>query len=285
MTDTARIPRHLQVLGEVWDEFAKRLDAGIAPVMPIVTDHLERTQGKRFSQLATRETDYMQAWIERVTAWVNGPMAQALMNSGTSDRDMRRVAERFSHFADELIERREGLKATATVPSMRAAAPRLDAVYVSILKQVQAFVSQVVAALGPAALSHPNGKREGNSIELSFTFRPVIDAEMAQFSAWMARAKSGWDVASPYGYRRAASLPLAASKAKPSVAAATAQTSPVLWQLGIGTVFALVILVPILIWGTKAIVIMLAIAALIWCIFHPKTVLIVLGLFFFFGPD
>lgn len=276
MTDTARIPHHLQVLGEVWDEFAKRLDAGIAPVMPIVTDHLERAQGERFSQLATRETDFMQAWIERVTAWVNGPMAQALMISGTSDRDMRRVAERFSYFADELIERREGLKATATDPALRAAAPRLDAVYVSMLKQVQGFVSQVVAALGPAALNHPNGKREGNGIELSFTFRPVIDAEMAKFSAWMAQVKSDWDKAS----RR----PTIASQTTQR-AIATTQSPPVPWQMVMGVAFALLIIVPIVIWGAKAIMIMLAIVALIWCILHPKTVLIVLGLFFFFGPD
>lgn len=264
MTDTARVPRHLHILGEVWAEFAHRLDAQVAPAMPIMTDRIDYAQGERLSLLATRETDAMQAWIERLTRWMHGPLAAALMNADIPDREMRRVADRFSHFTDELVEQRARLTLIVADPAMRAAAPRIDAVYVALLRQVRDFVSQVAEALGPAALTHPNGRRDGNNIELSFTFSPNIDAEMAQFSAWLARAKTGWNVP---GSSASAAVPASSSPAKS-------------WM---GVLGALLMLVPMALWGMSAIWVMLASAALIWCILHPRIVLIVLLLLIGFG--
>jgi hypothetical protein len=264
MTDTARVPRHLQLLGEIWTEFAHRLDAQVAPAMPIVTDLIDNAQVERLSRLVTRETETMQAWIERLTGWMHGPLAAALMKADIPDREMRRVAERFSNFTDELIERRAHLALIVADPAMRAAAPRIDAVYVALLRQVRDFVLQVAEALGPAALTHADGTREGNTIELSFTFTPNIDAEMAQFSAWLDRAKAGWNVP---GSSAGAAEPAASGLAKS-------------WM---GVLGALLMLVPIALWGMSAIWVMLAIAALIWCILHPRIVLIVLLLLIGFG--
>lgn len=264
MTDTACIPRHLQLLGAVWAEFAHRLDAQVVPAMPIMTDRVDDAQVERWSRLAACETEAMQAWAERLTGWMHGPLARALMKADIPDREMRRVADRFSHFTDELIERRARLALIVADPAMRAAAPRIDAVYAALLRQVRDFVSQVTDALGPAALTHPNGTREGNTIELSFTFAPNIDAEVAQFSAWLARAKAG-------------------SNLSDSCARAAAPASPGLSVPWLGLFGAFLMAVPIALWGMSAVWLMLAIAALVWCILHPRIVLIVLLLLIGFG--
>lgn len=243
MTDTARIPRHLHILGQAWAEFAHRLDARIVPAMLIATDRTEPAQAERLSRLATHETEAMRAWIERLTGWIQGPLAAALMNADIPDREMRRVAERFSHFADELIEARVRLALLVADPAMRAAAPRIDVMYLALLRQMRDFASQVTEALGPAALTHSNGRREGNHIELSFTFAPNIDAEVAQFSAWSARARAGANVPD-----------------SDAGAAVPASLGPSKSWTG-----ALLILVLIAIWGMSAVwamVVLVALAAL-----------------------
>ena len=282
MTDTARVPRHLQVLGEAWANLAHRLDRDIAAAMPIVTDCLERAQYERFRQLASRESSALKAWIERVTAWMNGPLAQALTNADIPDPDMRRVAERLSHFADELIERRDGLQDIVTDPAMRAAAPRFDAVYVALLKQVGDFVSQVVAALGPAASGHPNARREGTNIELSFTFTPDIAAEMTQYAEWMENTQSGWNGASSSGQPCCASL-ASPGRAPESTATLAAATSSEPWKAGATVLCVLLALVALGMWGMAALWVMFAIAVLIWCIRRPWIVLMALLLNWFFG--
>lgn len=197
MSDNAVIPRHLRVLAETWAELVERLALEIVPVMPTLSVQIGRTDVERFKLLAIQETEALTAWITRAREWCNGPLAAALANAEIADRDMRRIAGRLSHFADELVERRQGLRVAANDPAMRAAAPRLDAVHLSLLSQTNDFVAGVVHALGPAALQHPNGKRRGDTIELSFTFRPNVDQTLGRFSAWMRHAQAELESGAP----------------------------------------------------------------------------------------
>lgn len=183
--DTVNIPRHLRVLREVWSEFLSNLDARIEPVMPIVTDHLDHDNVKRFMKLGQRELDTIKAWLPSLIAWADGPLCQALADPGTTDRRMRRVGKKISGFTDALIKRRTLLRRFSYDPVLRAAAPRLDAIHESLLRQVRTLISDMVHSLGPAALHHPNATRDDGTIDLSFMFVPNVDAEIDRLETWM----------------------------------------------------------------------------------------------------
>jgi len=287
MTDTARVPHHLHILGEVWAEFAHRLDAHVVPSMPIMTDRVDDAQGERLSLLATREIGAMQAWIERLALWMHGPLAAALMNADIPDREMRRVAERFSHFTDELIEQRAGLTLIVADPAMRAAAPRIDAVYVVLLRQVRDFVSLVAEALGPAALTHPNGRRDGNTIELSFTFTPNIDAEMAQFCAWMDGVRTHWSATALASRRRACGGSTDAGRFADRSGCVEKPAASTAWSGNqwVGMLLATCLFASIVLWDFKVIVAILLMAALVWCLRHPAAVILALLVFVGCSPN
>lgn len=187
MTDTVTIPRHLQILAEVWADLARRID--IAPAIPCETDELEVAHVDRFKEFAGEEFGQVRLWVRRIEDWINTRLAKALENPHITDADMRRNAERLGHFADELIEYRERLRSVAHDPALRAAVPRFDAIHAALLVQVKAFAAQVADALGPEALRHPDGKRQGGTVELSFAFTPRAEREMADLRAWLQRAK------------------------------------------------------------------------------------------------
>jgi hypothetical protein len=193
MTDAIPLPDKLKVLRESWAELMHRLPAAIAPALDIGSDALEREHGRRFSEWATRECDALVDWTLRLVAWVNGPLAVTLDNPDVTGHEMGRVADRLSHFVDELIERRERLRGLAHEPAFAAAAPRIDAVYVSLLWQIQSFVANVVRALEPQALGPADGGRAGDVQVLSFEFTPTIDPEMSRFRAWMDGVRARWD--------------------------------------------------------------------------------------------
>lgn len=275
--DTVRIPPHLQIVGKVWAEFAEGLDRRIEPVMPIVTDCIAREHGVLCRELVKQETDALLCWTQRLTTWMHGQLTTALTNPRIDDWDMCRVAGRVAHFADELIERREGLRALSRELAMRAAAPRLDAVYVALLQQVQGFVERVVAALGASALNHPCGTKRGDSIELSFTFRPVIDDEMTQLRTWMDSSRARWDVMPPVAERSnrraATSFDEFLDQCGPLEQAA-APPAGRMWDVWIGVLVVAGLLVPIVLWGFAAIVAIFVIAVVIWCIRNPLIALI-----------
>lgn len=193
MTDNVIIPHHLRVFAETWGEFVTRLDHVVVTPPSRINVRLAREDVPRFVELSTRETTALQSWINRVTTWFNGPMTMALTNADIRDANMRRIAERFSHFADELSERRDGLKALEHDSAMQAAVPRLDAVYASLLVQMREFAEKIVNALGPQARTHPSATHQGDNIELSFTFRPCVDKPMADFMAWIRRTHAWLD--------------------------------------------------------------------------------------------
>lgn len=66
---------------------------------------------------------------------------------------------------------------------MHAAAPRMDALYRSLLVQLREFIARVVAALD--AVSDPARRPPCDSIELSFTFSPDITEPAAELSVWI----------------------------------------------------------------------------------------------------
>jgi hypothetical protein len=66
MTDELRLPPHLKVLGEVWNDLAHWLARAIAPALPHLSDHLDRAQADRFTELSDRETRAMIEWFNRV---------------------------------------------------------------------------------------------------------------------------------------------------------------------------------------------------------------------------
>ena len=55
---------------------------------------------------------------------------------------------------------------------------------------------QVADALELRALSHPETRRRGNTIELEFTFIPDISAPMANYTAWLRHARECMNLAS-----------------------------------------------------------------------------------------
>lgn len=296
MTDGFRLPPHLKVLGEVWSELAHWLDRAIVPALPHQSDHLDRAQADRFTELSDRETRAMIEWINRVTAWFQGPLAAALGNKDIDLLEMRRISERFSHFASDLMDRREILRGLANDPAMRAAAPYLDATYVSLLRQIQIFALKVadatgMDATGPSARSHPNAthKRDGG-VELSFEFAPKIDAEMARYQAWMVKVRAGWE-GNPSGFWKLwRSTPASEEIVITHSATATAiSDSPAKAAELVGAtvtlLFAGAFLAALVIWGGQVVFYTLALLALIWCIRHPRPVLIALLLLVGFGPD
>lgn len=190
MSNQLVIPRHLQVLAAAWSEHARWLESAIEAVLPTVADCVDPAHHRRLAELAGSELDALKAWGERLGAWFSGPMAAALATPEISDAEMRRVADRIVHFASELIDHRVVLRALAIDPAMRAAAPRLDAVYVSLLRQVQGFIARIAQALEPEALLHASERRPGQRVELSFAFVPSIEPEMSWFLAWVDRVRA-----------------------------------------------------------------------------------------------
>lgn len=270
MAENIIVPRHLFVLVEAWKALAARLQRDIAPALPLLTEQLEHADLACFKHLARQETDALLAWIERLVAWCNGPLAVALANPAIPDRDMRRVAERLSHFADELIERRQGLRALANTPAMRAAAPRLDVIHASLLEQIGDFVSGVVRSMDPAAPHDPHGKVQGNTLELSFTFSPDVERPFADYHAWLDQVRADFDAA-----ENAAMIVHATVQ---PVEAAAYPPASALWIIGT----LVIILVALVAWAIfefgiiGTLLLILLIALVIFAIRHPWLTLIAL---------
>ena len=266
MPDTPRLPRHLRTLGTLWGRLDGWFDRTIVPALPQMTDCIEREQGPRFSELANRETDFLQDWIVRLTAWFNGPLDAALNDPGISDKEMRRVASRLRIFACEVLDRREGLRVLANDPAMRAAAPYLDAAYVSLLRQLRAFIAQVVAVLKPSALHHRDGERCGDTLDLSFGFSPNLDPEMARYRSWMAQVQTRWEAES--------------SAAQAAAASPTAKRCEQI-AMAVAIVASIAFFGAVAKWGLASILVMLALLALVWIIRNPMA--FVLGILMFAG--
>lgn len=190
MTTNLHIPAHLRTLKSVWACVFDAPENALTAALPITTDRIDPADLSRFQELASLEMDALQSWVVRVTEWINGPLAHALNDAAIKDHRMRHVSGRVAHFVDELIERRQGLAVQAHTPAMRAAAPRLDAVYASLLAQTRDFIGGVVAALH--ALDQPEPGIKSENIELSFNFCPRLDESLAEYSDWIAQASAEW---------------------------------------------------------------------------------------------
>ena len=264
MPDTLELPRHLRTLGAFWSKLDGWFDRTIVPALPQTTDCIEREQGQRFSELANRESDFLRDWIVRLTAWFNGPLAAALTDPDIPDNEMRHVASRLKMFACEVRDRREVLRELAGDPAMRAAAPYLDAAYVSLLRQLRTFIAQVVAALGPSTLHHPNGKRRGDTLDLSFEFSPDLYPEMARYRTWMTQVQARWETESSATHAAAAS----------SIAKRYEQIG---WAVAV--VAGIALFGGIVKWGGAAILATLAVLTLVWIIHNPRIFVLVMLMF------
>lgn len=189
MTDPIAIPRRMQVFRDVWAELAGYLGGAIVAPLP-------RTSRRDASGVPTQclarvsgQADALRSWPFRVETWVRGPMAAALGDSGIEDREMRRVAGRLSHFAEELIEYRQELRSLAREPAVRFAACRLDAICFRLLKPLRDFVTGTVDALDPEVLRRRRAAGAEDAFEISFTLHIDLDA-LAEVDAWVVLARS-----------------------------------------------------------------------------------------------
>jgi len=286
MTDTYRIPRHLQILVEEWTAFAQSLEAKIVPRRRVQTDELPRSEFDRFRAITQRELAWLSDWSVQVMAWVEGPLAAALCDPGIESVFMRRLAQRLAHYADGLVERRHQLALLAGDPALRAAGPRLDAMHEALLQQMLRFVHAVLNSLDPANLPMAQGKRDGDSLEIHLFFSVRIDAETKEYNAWLERVRAGWraEIARDEGQRprtqwARTSLPPAALPTLPPTPPRKAPNPwpwvVLQWLLGaalIATIFT---------WGWQAVVVLLFAFGMAWCIRHP--VLALMALLFLFG--
>ncbi len=196
MTDTVTIPRHLLELRDSWHAFAAQLGPRIAPVMAHTFTLPAYGEVDELSRWSESHLAKFEPWVNRLTAWVNGPLAKAVSDATISDEAMRRTCGRLGEFADELISWRNALNLQARSPAIRGAAPFLDAALVSLLEQMRDFARRVADALGPTALSAPEARRDGSVIELNFAFAPDINVPMANLGAWLKHARESLQAAS-----------------------------------------------------------------------------------------
>jgi len=260
MNDAARLPQHLEVLRVEWATLIAWLERDIRAPLPIVTRVLHANDVNRCSALLQAENAALAAWVERLTAWMNGPLRQGLENPDIPDADMRRIAGRLAHFASELVERRQQLAQGAGQPAMHAAAPRMDALYFSLLIQLREFTTRVVAALD--SVPDPARGAPGDSIELSFTFSPDITEPAAALSAWIRQQQ--------------ARLTAVATTAPAEGGANAAGKKRVIRaiEVGLGVFLAAAILAAILAAPALAALIAVLVAVVVFVLRHPFIVLI-----------
>lgn len=189
MTESMEVPRHLKVLRDGWATLTEHLARKTVAPMRVVMEVIVPTDVPELAAKVTVELSALEAWIARVTDWLNGPLAKALGDPAISDQDMRRIAGRLTCYSDELIERRQWLLEHFGKQIIRAAAPRLDRVYFSLLQQLRSFAIEVIA--GMDALSDSVTRPGGARIDLSFTFKPDVTAEFAALSACIRRTEEG----------------------------------------------------------------------------------------------
>lgn len=189
MSDRVVIPRHLGVLAEVWKCSVERLASRIAPPLAVPAGPATRHEVAAFTDVAQHELDVVRQWIERVSDWFEGPLTAALEHSEIEDPRMQDVAGRIQSFTDELVERRKLFRMLAESSSFAKLAPRLDTVHAALLKQLHDFMAAIVDALGPTAMHHPNAKRSGDTMELSFHFKPDIERPIKELCRWMERSR------------------------------------------------------------------------------------------------
>lgn len=189
MTDTVTILRHLLVLRDSWHSFAAQLGPRITPMLQHTFSLPAQGQTAELTRWSTGQLAKFEPWIKRLSTWVNGPLARAVGDAAIRDEAMRATCEQLGQFADELISWRTTLHAQARSPAIQGTAPFLDAALLSLLEQIRDFARRVADALGPAALSAPEARRDGSAIELNFTFVPDISVPMANFSAWLKHVR------------------------------------------------------------------------------------------------
>jgi hypothetical protein len=229
MSGQLEIPRHLKVLRDDWAALAEHLARETAAPMRVFTEAVARADVPELADWLTAEMSALSEWIAGLTAWMDGPLAIALGEPATPDQAMRRIAGRLRYFCDELIGRRLWLVEHFEEPITRAAAPRLDRVYHSLLRQLRSFVVEVVAGLD--ALLDPATRPSGGHIELAFTFKPDLTTECAALSAWLRRTQEGLE--------RVPSSPMPIIPRRPSWLGYAAMT--LVWIVGAAMIVAPVV--------------------------------------------
>lgn len=183
MSEDLRLPPHLCVLRDEWAALAARLACAPLQSMAVAGDSIGPDEVPQVQEFSNQQLRALNSWVERLMDWTNGPLAAALANPAIDEDEMRRVSGRFGHFADELLYQRRQLAAFSDDPALRAAAPHFDAAWLALLQQSRAFAERVVAALDAAG--DPRARHDSDTLELSFTFVPNIDAPMAALKAWI----------------------------------------------------------------------------------------------------
>lgn len=277
MQDRIVVPRHLLVLAARWCISLKRLHVGAAAPLRIPVGLADASEAAVFTGYALEELGSIKQWMASLTSWFGGPLAAALENPGISDQEMHATAGYIDGFVDELVERRARLQLLAAHPSFAKLAPRLDAVYASLIEQLRDSIAAVVNALGPGALNHPNGVRQGNNIELCFVFRPDVSVPMADVQVWMASSRAAIE-AGPMRKNATAGLRdtkiAAGSRQKPVDA-------PALAALVVLLVILVVAIAAISLIGLPGALILVAlIALLVFIVRHPviSMIAVLLGL-------
>ena len=263
MADPITIPRHLQVLRETWVPLVTRLEHDLPPALPPLDDMLAVDDVDAYVEWGTRNSDALMSWIKRLEAWTSGPMDAALSNPDIADDDMRRVAQQFGRFAEEMIERRRILRSVAKPTGAHIGASCFDGAYRSLLEQMRDFAARVVTALDPLALALAMDQKGGKRLDLEFQFVPTIDAAMAPYLAWMKRNEAA----------------LSASSTMPTPSApATVTPAP---PLPVGTILlvvGLVVLFVVLMGITNFLFAVIVIGVLLFVIRHPWLALLALFL-------
>jgi hypothetical protein len=267
------IPRHLQVLREEWLDLVARLEHGIEPALADGPDELALVHAARCMELGTRESKAVTSWMERLTDWMNGPLASALADPTIADGDMRRIASRLSHFADELVERRDTMRQLAEDPAMQTAAPYLDAAYLSLLCQLRDFARQVTDALDMDKLRRHAEQQPATELDLSFTFAPTLN--MDRYLAWMDRVRRQW-AAPPPALPGPSLPPIPAAAPAPPVRNDPPKKRWLRFKGAIWTLLITGAVIAITIWGGVAILVIVALMILVFAIEYPITFLLML---------
>lgn len=183
MSDSSGLPRHLRVMRDEWADVVSWLGRHTAACLPLTANSIHPGDRAACAAQVAGEMAAIQSWVERADIWLNGALAQALANPDIADADMRQCAGRLGNFAGELVERRQRLAAQCGAAGMDAAAPRVDAMYFTLLSQLREFTTRVVAALDE--VDDPATRPPGDSVELNFLFKPNINAPADALTAWM----------------------------------------------------------------------------------------------------
>lgn len=257
------VPRQLAVLAGSWAECVVWLDTAIAPVVPLPAPDLPNGPLDRVIAQAHRELDALSSWIDRVVAWIEGPLAVTLESPATDEATMRRVAGRFTHFAAELVERRDGLRRLACDPGMRALAARLDAVHRSLLEQFRDFAVRVVDAVEDVQAAAEGAISPAPA--LSFCFCPDIAKEGADLTRWLRDFEPARP--DPPVVRIASGIP------DPPEAPPATGSSPIAAQV-VGVVALLAMLGVVLAMGWGGVLLLLAVALVAFVLRHPLLALL-----------